>query len=75
MRSEPATLIALALPADCSVNTPAIRITASAISVTTPSATPTRTRIDCVQIRRRTLTQPPARRPDPFGASSLPPKQ
>ena len=52
MRSEPAMLIALALPVDCSVNTVAATITDSASSATTDSTIPTRTSVESDHTRR-----------------------
>ena len=56
MRSEPATLIALALPVDCSVKTVAATITDSASSATTDSTIPTRTSVESDHTRRRAIS-------------------
>ena len=56
MRSEPATLIALALPVDCSVKTVAATITDSASSATTDSTIPTRTSVESDHTRRRKIS-------------------
>ena len=52
MRSEPAMLIALALPVDCSANIVAATMTDNASTATTDSTTPTRTSVEPDQIRR-----------------------
>ncbi len=56
MRSEPAMLIALALPVDCSVNTVAATITDRASSATTDSMRPTRTRVESAHTRRNDIS-------------------
>ena len=52
MRSEPAMLMALALPVDCSAKIVAATITDSDINATTDSTTPTRTSVEPDHSRR-----------------------